>query len=105
MFKVNVGSADRIVRIIAGVVLLALFFVYQDASWRYWLLIGIVPLAVTTNLNIHFLKKPAAGKDLLAHCRLIKCGRSIAVADVEIFSEGDEHPVAYASASYAIPKG
>lgn len=45
MFKVNVGSADRIVRIIAGVVLLALFFVYQDASWRYWLLIGIVPLA------------------------------------------------------------
>ena len=67
--------------------------------------IGIVPLAVTTNLNIHFLKKPAAGKDLLAHCRLIKCGRSIAVADVEIFSEGDEHSVAYASASYAIPKG
>lgn len=45
MFKVNVGSADRIVRIIAGVVLLSLFFVYQDASWRYWLLIGIVPLA------------------------------------------------------------
>lgn len=45
MFKVNVGSVDRMVRIIAGVVLLALFFVYQDASWRYWLLIGIVPLA------------------------------------------------------------
>ena len=65
--------------------------------------IGIVPLAVTTNLNIHFLKKPAAGKDLVAKCRLIKCGRSIAVADVEIFSEGHEQPVAYASASYAIP--
>jgi len=45
MFKVNVGSADRIIRIVAGAVLLALFFVYQDASWRYWLLIGVVPLA------------------------------------------------------------
>lgn len=66
--------------------------------------IGIVPLAVTTNLNIHFLKKPAAGQDLVAHCRLIKCGRSIAVADVEIFSQGQAEPVAYASASYAIPR-
>ncbi len=45
MLKTNVGSADRIVRIIAGVVLLALFFLYPDASWRYWALIGIIPLA------------------------------------------------------------
>lgn len=45
MFKTNVGTADRAIRIIAGVVLLALFFLYPDASWRYWTLIGIVPLA------------------------------------------------------------
>ncbi len=45
MFKKNVGTIDRAARVIAGVVLLALFFVYPDASWRYWTLIGIVPLA------------------------------------------------------------
>lgn len=44
MFKVNEGAADRIIRIVAGVVLIALFFLYPDASWRYWTLIGIVPL-------------------------------------------------------------
>lgn len=45
MFKTNVGTIDRLVRIIAGLVLLALFFLYPDASWRYFALIGIVPLA------------------------------------------------------------
>ncbi len=44
MFKVNEGAADRIIRIAAGVVLIALFFLYPDASWRYWALIGVVPL-------------------------------------------------------------
>ncbi|VAW23438.1 hypothetical protein MNBD_ALPHA12-2272 [hydrothermal vent metagenome] len=44
MFKHNVGNVDRIIRVIAGVVLLALFFVYPDASWRWFTLIGIVPL-------------------------------------------------------------
>lgn len=44
MFKTNVGSLDRILRIVAGVVLLSLFFLYPDASWRYFALIGIVPL-------------------------------------------------------------
>lgn len=45
MFKTNVGGIDRALRIIVGVALLALFFLYPDASWRYWTLIGIVPLA------------------------------------------------------------
>jgi len=45
MFKTNVGTIDRAARVIAGVVLLALFFSYPDASWRYWTLIGIIPLA------------------------------------------------------------
>lgn len=45
MFKTNVGSLDRAARVIAGVVLLAMFFIYPDASWRYWTLIGIIPLA------------------------------------------------------------
>ncbi|QLF70970.1 DUF2892 domain-containing protein [Peteryoungia desertarenae] len=45
MFAKNVGSVDRLLRIVAGLVLLSLFFIYPDASWRYFALIGIVPLA------------------------------------------------------------
>jgi len=46
MFTKNVGSADRILRIVLGLVLLAAFFFWPGASgYRWWLLIGIVPLA------------------------------------------------------------
>ncbi|MBO3761012.1 DUF2892 domain-containing protein [Ciceribacter sp. L1K22] len=45
MFTKNVGSIDRVLRIVAGLVLLSLFFIYPNASWRYLTLIGIVPLA------------------------------------------------------------
>lgn len=45
MFKTNVGMVDRIVRIVVGIALLLAFFLYPDASWRYWTLIGIIPLA------------------------------------------------------------
>lgn len=44
MFKNNVGSLDRTVRVIAGLILLGLFFLYPDASWRYYTLIGVIPL-------------------------------------------------------------
>ena len=45
MFKTNEGTIDRALRIIVGLVLLGMFFMYPEASWRYWTLIGIVPLA------------------------------------------------------------
>ena len=48
--------------------------------------VGWVPLAVTTNLTINFLKKPAA-RDLLAEARLIKLGKRLAVGEVGIRSE------------------
>src|SRR5262252_4614901 len=51
--------------------------------------IGPVPLAVTTNLNINFLRKPAPG-DLIAECRLLKLGNRLAVGAVTIVAEGDE---------------
>ncbi len=44
MFKTNVGSADRVIRIVLGAAILSLFFIYPDASWRYYTLIGIVPI-------------------------------------------------------------
>ena len=47
--------------------------------------IGPVPLAVTTNLNINFLRKPEQ-RDLIAEVRLIKLGKRLAVGEVEIYS-------------------
>jgi uncharacterized protein (TIGR00369 family) len=64
--------------------------------------IGWVPLAVTTNLNINFLKKPAPGP-LIATSRLIKLGKRLAVAEISIRSEGMDDLVAHATSTYSIP--
>ena len=68
-------------------------------------MIGPVALTVTTNATIDFLRKPQAGRDLIGKARLLKLGRSLAVGDVLIFSEGMEEPVARAGLTYAIPPG
>jgi len=64
--------------------------------------IGWEPLAVTTSLNINFLRKPPA-RALLADARLLKLGKQLAVGDVSIRSEGEEELVAHATSTYAIP--
>ena len=64
--------------------------------------IGPVALAVTTNLNINFLRKPAA-RDLIAECRLLKIGRRLAVGEVVIRSDGMDDPVAHVTSTYSIP--
>ncbi len=66
--------------------------------------IGIVPLAVTTSLNINFMRKPASDRDIIAVCRLIKLGKTLAVGEVNIYSEGVAEPVAHAVGTYAIPR-
>ncbi len=66
-------------------------------------MIGPKALAVTTNCSIDFMRKPAAGADLIAQCRLLKLGRILAVGDVLIRSEGMDAPVARATATYSIP--
>jgi len=65
--------------------------------------IGPVALAVTTNGAVDFLRKPAAGVDLLAEVRLLKLGRVLAVGDVLIRSEGMAAPVARSNMTYSIP--
>ena len=65
--------------------------------------IGPVALAVTTNCSIDFMRKPAAGRDVLGEARILKLGRSLAVGDVLVFSEGGPDPVARASLTYSIP--
>lgn len=64
--------------------------------------IGPVALAVTTNLNINFLRKPAPGP-LSCTCRLLKLGKRLAVVDASIFDAGGEALVAHATATYSIP--
>jgi uncharacterized protein (TIGR00369 family) len=65
--------------------------------------IGPVPLAVTTNLNINFLRKPTV-RDLIADCRLLKVGKRLAVGEVTIRSDGMDEPVAHATSTYSIPR-
>ena len=64
--------------------------------------IGHAKLAVTTNFNINFLRKPGRD-DLIAEGRAIKIGKRLAVLEVTIFSESDHDPVAHATGTYAIP--
>jgi len=65
-------------------------------------MIGPVPLAVTTNLNINFLRKPAP-VDVIAKAEMLKLGRRLAVGSVTMFSDGDDQPVAHATVTYSIP--
>ncbi|WP_172295648.1 DUF2892 domain-containing protein [Pseudoruegeria sp. HB172150] len=45
MLKKNVGAVDRGLRIAVGIVLLACYFIFPDAGYRWAFLIGIIPLA------------------------------------------------------------
>jgi len=63
-------------------------------------MLGEIKLAVTTSLNINFLRKPAEC-DLVAKGNIIKLGKRLAVVEVSIFSEADI--VAHATGTYSIP--
>ena len=79
--------------------------------------IGAVELAITTSLNINFLRKPAPG-DIVARATPLKFGKRLVVGEVAMYSaadnavgytgEGDEtnvlnDMVAHATATYSIP--
>ncbi len=66
--------------------------------------IGIVPLTVTTNLSINFMRKPSADRAIVGVCKLMKLGRTLAVGEVSLYSEGIPEPVAHVVGTYAIPK-
>lgn len=75
-----------------------------DATMYFLLLaqIGPVALAVTTSLNINFLRKPSPG-DLVAKGKLLKLGKSLATGEISIYSDGLEDPVAHVVTTYSIP--
>jgi uncharacterized protein (TIGR00369 family) len=66
--------------------------------------IGKIKLAVTTNLNINFLRKPRPA-DLIGEARLLKLGKRLAVGEVTILSVEDGEMVAHATGTYSIPPG
>jgi uncharacterized protein (TIGR00369 family) len=61
-----------------------------------------VELAVTTNLNANFLRRPEPG-DLLAKARLIKLGKRLVVGEVEVYVDGEDDMVAHVTATYSLP--
>lgn len=86
---------------VAGAVLMAV----ADVALYVAILgeIGIVPLAVTTNLSINFLRKPVADADIIGKCKLIKIGRTLVVGEISLYSQGSNEPVAHAVGTYSLP--
>ncbi|MCC5986655.1 MAG: PaaI family thioesterase [Pararhodobacter sp.] len=66
-------------------------------------MIGPEAMTVTTNAALDFMRKPASGRDMIGRARLLKLGRSLAVGDVLLYSEGMDEPVARAGMTYSIP--
>ena len=64
--------------------------------------IGLVELAVTTNLSINFLRRPDPG-DLVAVANVIKIGKRLAVGQVEVYLDGEESMIAHVTSTYSIP--
>src|ERR1700753_1631347 len=65
--------------------------------------IGPVGLAVTTSLNINFLRKGAPGQDVLAAAKLLKLGKRLAVGEVNLLSGASPDPIAHVTSTYSIP--
>jgi uncharacterized protein (TIGR00369 family) len=86
---------------VAGATLMAL----ADCAMYVVLLsaIGPVGLAVTTNLNINFLRKGASGQDVVAEAKLLKLGKRLAVGEITLLSGSSPDPIAHVTATYSIP--
>lgn len=97
-----VGEAQlRPGRTVSGPVMMA---TADAASYAAILsVIGIVPLAVTTSLNINFLRRPTPDAAILCEASILKLGRRLAVTEMRVWSEGDDALVAHATATYSIP--
>lgn len=65
--------------------------------------LGIMPMAVTSNLNIDFLR-PLMGTTANVEGKMIKLGRSLAVIEVNIWGENKEKIASRATVTYALPR-
>jgi uncharacterized protein (TIGR00369 family) len=70
--------------------------------------VGLEPLAVTSDLNIRFLRRPEP-RALVARSTILRVGKKLAVGTIEIASEGEtpgelqSSLVAHATGTYALP--
>ncbi|MBW1761909.1 MAG: PaaI family thioesterase [Deltaproteobacteria bacterium] len=101
--RIRVGLIDKHLRpggTVSGPTLMAI----ADTAMYYLVLgmIGPVALALTTNLNINFLRAPKLG-DVIAETEMLKLGKRLAVGQVTIYSDGNDDPVAHATVTYSIP--
>jgi uncharacterized protein (TIGR00369 family) len=101
--RARVPYRDEFVRpggTIAGPVMMALA---DFVMWGVVLsLAGPLHLAVTSNLNINFLRRPAPG-DLVAEGTVLKMGRRLAVGEVSLWSGPGQELVAHVTCTYALP--
>ncbi len=65
-------------------------------------IVGLEPLAVTTDMTVHFLRKPAPGA-LLCTAKVLKAGKRLVIGEAEVFSEGEAEPVAHLVGTYSVP--
>lgn len=66
--------------------------------------LGRLEMAVTQDLNIHFLRKPREA-DLVARAQILRLGRRSVVLEVRVFSADDrERQVAQVTGTYALPQ-
>ena len=102
--RVKLVTADRHLRP-GGTISGPTMFALADVGMYLAILSRIGPeaLAVTTNCSIDFMRKPAAGVDLICEAVIHKMGRILAVGDCMIYSEGLDAPVARVSLTYSIP--
>ena len=65
--------------------------------------LGITPMALTSNLNIDFLR-PRKGEIVTVEGKMVKLGRSLAVIAVEIWGDNSEKISSRATVTYALPQ-
>lgn len=65
--------------------------------------LGIVPMAVTSNLSINFLR-PCIGDAVVADARLMRLGKALAVIEVDIRARGSDKQSSHVVVTYAIPR-
>ena len=78
---------------------------FELADLALWFLsftvLGLAPMAVTTDVHIAFLR-PAQGGDLLARAEMLRAGKTRIAGRVIVWVDGaPDRPVAHATGAYA----
>jgi len=62
-----------------------------------------VVMAVTANMNLHFLNAAPAG-DVVAEAKMLRLGMRMAVMEVSLFTGPERTFVAHVTGTYALPR-